>query len=210
MFRKIFLLFILGFCWSLGALATEPAESTDTTSMYRYVLDNYFSKRGGAKTDYYGSFSRYFFLSSSVDFYRVKADKNFSPFSAFDLSYTQNVREISRFGDLQFRVSALSSLLEKKRVFSLELTPLLTVPEAPIRFPVYLSLGLGAGIYPLFLIESQQAFSFHGVFLAGLRFFDLYHNLGLALELQLKAYYPLELSEIYLQTNGGLHLIVRF
>ena len=117
MFRKIFLFFLLVFCWSLGALATETAESTDTTSMYRYVLDNYFSKRGASKTTYYGSFSRYFFLSSSVDFYRVKADKNFSAFSAFDLSYTQNVREISRFGDLQFRVSALSSLLEKRPSF---------------------------------------------------------------------------------------------
>ena len=207
MLKRVFVFFVLVFCSGLGA--TEP-ESPEKASMYRYVLDNYFSKRGSSKSDYYGSFSRYFFLSSSVDFYKVKANKSLKAFSAFDLSYTQNVREISRFGDIQFRVSALSSLLDEDRLFSLELTPLLTVPEAPIRFPVYLSLGLGAGVYPMFLIEAKKAFSFHGVFLVGLRFFDLYQNLGLALELNLKAHYPLELSEIYLQANGGLHLIVRF
>ena len=192
------------FCLCFESQAEQSSESSKK-SMYRYVLENYFSKRGSS---YQGS--RYFFLAVGMDVYRVKKNKKLKNFSALELSYTQNIKEIFHFGDIQLRVSALSSQLEKKQRFSLELTPLLTVPEISVQFPFYLSMGLGAGVYPIFLIRQQSPLSLHASFLAGMRFLNLYHNLGLAAELNLKAHYPLEFSEFYLQTGGALQMIFRF
>jgi len=197
---KILLIFFL----FSQAKAKETEEKTQ--SSYRYVLDNYFSPRSQNSVSY----KRVFLMSAGFDFYRISSKKQFNPISSVFLSFTQDIKKFENIGDLQLRASLMASELESDKEISLELTSLFTFPEIETRFPVYFGLGLGFGFYPFYIIEKKPSFSFHSPFLLGLRFFELYSNLGAGAELDLRIHFPLNELQFYLESRLQLHLIFQF
>jgi len=200
--KSLFFIFFfpLVFCYGLKA-----EEKKETSSSYRYILKNYFSSRKHSL-----GYQRAFLLSAGADFYRINSKKEFKPVSVAFLSFTQDIRQIDNLGDLQLRASLLLSELDYDKEFSLELTPLFTFPELATRFPIYLGFGLGFGFYPFYIIEKKPSFSFHSPFLFGLRFFELYSNLGAGLELDLRLHFPLNELQFYLENRLQLYLIFQF
>lgn len=174
-------------------------------SGYRYILKNYFSKRQAINYDY----SRSFALSGGLPVYRASGKKSFEPFSSLSLSFNQKVSELPDFGDFSLQVFVSSAQMEKQRAVLLELNPRISIPEIRTLFPFYLGLGAGLGFYPRHIVRQIPALSFNSQFFMGFRFLELYYNMGLFSELNLRIHYPFNESTFYLETLISLGLIFR-
>ena len=204
MFKKIFIAIIFLF-FSLNLQAKDNSEKK---SGYRYIIDNYFSKR--ASSGSYYNYSRAFTLSSGVSIYRANKDKTFKSVSSSNLSFTQVFKEIVYLGDLNLKFSIFSSQMSKQKSTLLEVTPFITIPEIQTTFPVYIGMGFGFGFYPRYLIQQIPAFSVSSQFFFGFRFLEIYHNLGFFTELNLRVQYPFSELKTYLETSAQFGLIFRF
>ena len=203
MLRVIYIfIFIFSFFPSWG-------EENQTKKLgYRYIIDNYFSKRQASGV--YQDYSKSFTLYSGMSFYRESTERSFKPFSSFVLGFNRRLKEIPQLGDLNLQAAVISSQMATHRAVLLEITPRLTIPEIRTAFPLYVGAGLGLGFYPRYIIREQPFLSVNSQFFIGLRFFDLYYNLGFSAELNLKIHSPFSESEIYLETLGRMGLIFRF
>ena len=204
MLKKTFIAFIFLFF----SLNIQAKDSSEKKSAYRYIIENYFSKR--ASSGAYYDYSRGFTLSSGFSMYRANRDKVFPAFSSFNLSFTQNVKEIAFFGDLNLKFSIFSAQMARQKSTVLEVTPFITIPEIRTAFPFYLGMGFGFGFYPRNLIQQLPAFSVNTQLFLGFRFFEIYHNLGCFTELNLRIHYPFSELTVYLETLAQLGLIFRF
>lgn len=208
MFQKIFIFFTALF-FSLSLQAEENVEeSVEKKSSYRYIIDNYFSKRASAGG--YSDYSRAFTLSSGLSMYRANEDKTFDPLSSFNFSFTQNIKEISSLGDLNLKLSIFASQQASQKATLLEVTPFITIPEIRTAFPFYIGMGLGFGFYPRYLIKPPPIFVVNSQFFFGFRFFEIYHNIGFFTEFNLRVYYPFSELIVYLETLAQAGLIFRF
>lgn len=201
MFKKtcVFIL-LVSFCPSWGD------EGKAEKSGYRYIIENYFSKRRGAYQDYSKSFT----LVMGTPFYRESREKSFDAFSAVMFGFNQRIREIAYLGDLNLQVAMFSSKLATRRATLLEVSPRISIPEVQTAFPLYIGLGLGLGFYPRYIIKKLPPFSVNNQFFIGLRFFEIYHNLGFSAEINLRMHYLFSELEIYLETFAQMGLILNF
>lgn len=174
-------------------------------SGHKYTVDNIFSERQ-TRHNYLKSF----FLSSGISLYRESTKKSFTPFSSFVLGFNRTLGGISNFGDISLQASVFSSKMEKQKKVLLEVSPRISIPEIQTVFPVYIGFGAGLGFYPHHIIQKIPSLSASSQFFAGLRLFDLYHNLGFYTELNLRLHYPFSELEIYLEVLGHFGLIFRF
>lgn len=198
-------IFFIGLFFSLNLFATQ---NTEKKSGYRYIIDNYFSKRASAGNYY--DYSRGFTLSSGLSIYRANKNKTLEPFSSLNLSFTQNLKEIAFLGDLNLKVSIFSSQMATRRATLLEVAPFITIPEIKTTFPFYAGMGFGFGFYPRYLIKPLPVFSVSSQFFFGLRVFEVYHNIGFFSELNLRIHYPFSELKAYLATLAQAGLIFRF
>ena len=202
MLKKAFIAVIfLFFCLDLYANKAEKKSG------YRYIVDNYFSKR--ASSGVY-DYSRAFMLSSGISFHRANKSKTFKPFSSSNLSFSQVFKEISYLGDLNLKFSIFSSQMSKQRATLLEVTPFITIPEIQTGFPFYIGMGFGFGFYPRHLIQQLSVFSISSQFFFGFRFLEIYHNVGFFTELNLRIQYPFSELKAYLETSAQFGFIFRF
>lgn len=178
-------------------------------SGYRYIIDNYFSKRKSHLGEY-ADYSNTFALLVGTSLYRESKKREFKAFSSRIISYNQKVKEIGGWGDLNLQVAIGASQMERQGAFFIEITPRITVPEVRTAFPLYLGLGVGLGFYPRYILQDQAYQSLNSQFFVGLRLFDIYHNLGLLAELNLKVHSPLSELTVYVETLAFLGLILRF
>ena len=183
-------------------------KSAEKKSGYRYIVENYFSKR--ASSGNYYDYSRSFSLSLGAPVYRANKDKSFQSFSSLNVSFTQTIREIDSFGDVNLKLSVFSSRMDKQRAILLEVTPFITIPEIQTAFPFYVGMGLGFGFFPRYLIKQLPAFSVNGQFFFGFRFLEIYYNLGFFTELNLRIHYPFSEITTYLETLAQFGLVFRF
>ena len=198
---------MLCFCFQLKAEDKTAERLKQKKSPYRYIVDNYFSRRSKSKS--YVDFKSYV-LSSGFSFYRANPNKKFKPVSSAFLAFTQNVREIKELGDVQLRASLLAAQLEEGKEASLELSALLTFPEIRSQFPIFFGMGFGLGFYPFYILEDIPFFSFHIPFLFGIRLFEIYHNLGAGAELNLRIHFPMSELQFYLETTIQFQIIFQF
>ena len=204
MFNKIFIIFITLF-FSLNLHAKDNVEKK---SAYRYIVDNYFSKRSSSGA--YHDYSRVFALSSGLSMYRANKDKTLEPFSSFNFSFTQNIKEIAFLGDLNLKFSVFSSQMTRRKATLLEVTPFITIPEIGTSFPFYIGMGFGFGFFPSYLVKPLPIFAVNSQFFFGFRFLEIYHNVGGFIELNLRTYYPFSELKAYLETLIQAGLIFRF
>ncbi|MCZ0931553.1 MAG: hypothetical protein OXJ52_00135 [Oligoflexia bacterium] len=189
-------------------LTLQAEDNSEKKSGYRYIVENYFSKRANSRSYY--DYSRAFTLSSGISIYRASKDKTFKSFSSFNLSFTQNVREIDFFGDLNLKFSIFNSQMSRQKATLLEVTPFISVPEIQTAFPFYVGMGFGFGFYPRYLIQQLPAFSVNAQLFFGFRFLEVYHNLGFFTELNLRIHYPFSELTAYLETLTQFGFIFRF
>ena len=198
---------LVGVFVSFSSAAKEVEEQTsDKKSGYNYVIKNYFSKRRA--NTYHNSKS--FSLFTGTTIYRESQKKAFKAFSSLTIAYNQNLKQVSRLGDLNLNVALFSSEMQKQNAVLLELAPRFTLPTIQSGFPLYVGLGLGFGFYPRYIIKKKPALSLSGQFFTGLRFFNIYHNIGLIAELNLRIHTPLNELDIYLETLAQLALVFRY
>ena len=193
MLKKLGCFFLLAFFF--------PSFAEEKKSGYRYIIDNYFSKRQSA---YY---SRSFSLSAAFSLYR-EGQRHFKPFSSWALKFNQDIKKISSFGQLNLEAGLFFSKPEKPVL--LELSPRIIIPETSSAFPLYLGLGAGLGFYPSYIAKKIPFLSASGQFLIGLRLLELYYNLGLSAELNLRIHYPFNESEVYVERLGQIGLVFQF
>lgn len=203
MIKNIFLFILL-----LFFLPSWAEEKSEKKYGYRYIIDNYFAKRKAEGS--YSNYSRNFILSLGTAFYRESTEQSFKPFSSNMLSFNQKIKEIYHFGDFNLHISLFSSQMRKQRATLIEITPRISIPEIRTAFPLYIGAGVGMGLYPYHIVRKLPSLSINSHLFIGLRFFDLYHNLGLSAEIILRVHSPLNELKIYMETLGVLGLICKF
>ena len=206
MLKKIFYFLLCSFFFLSWGKETSSKDSKK--SGYRYIIDNYFSK-SRAFGDY-DNYSRHFTIHSGLSFYRESTIKSFNPFSTFTLGFNQKIKEVSNVGDLNLQISIFSSQLATRRSTLLEITPQFSVPEIRAGFPLYVGVGAGVGFYPRHIVKKIPTLSVNSQFFIGLRFLDIYHNVGFSTELNLRVHSPFNELKVYLETLGQFGLIFRF
>lgn len=205
MIRIVFIAFFVCPLFSMGE-SIAPMESKK--SGYRYIIDKYFSKKRSVES--YNTYARNFNLFVGSSFFRESTDKRQSALSSVILGFNQRVREISNIGDLNLQVAVYSSQMKHRRAFLLELSPRVTIPEARSSFPLYLGLAVGVGFYPRYFIREIPSLSVSSQFFTGLRLLDIYHNLGLSVEINLRIHAPFSEERVYLENLIQLGLALRF
>ena len=206
--NKNFLKQIFIACLLFSSFSLQAKNNSQKKSGYRYIIDNYFSKR--VSSGKYYDYSRAFTLSSGFSIYRASKDKDFKPFSSLNVSFTQTIKEINFLGDLHLKVSMFSSQMPTQKATLLEVTPFISIPEIQTTFPFYIGMGLGVGFYPRYLIQKLPSASINTQLFVGLRFLEIYYNLGFFTELNLKIHYPLSEMKVYLSTISQWGFIFRF
>ena len=203
MLKKIFLLILyLIFSQAWGGEEIKKSEK----SAYKYVIDNYFSKRDSLSSHYTRSISIY----SGLSFYRESSVKSLPSLSSVVFGFNQKAREIKDFGDLNIQFSFSSLQLDRQKALLLEVMPQLSFPEMRSAFPIYLGLGIGLGFYPRNIIRKKPSLSLSGEFFAGLRFLNLYHNLGFSSEINLRMHTPFNEWEVYLEALARVAVVFCF
>ena len=99
--------------------------------------------------------------------------------------------------DTHLRGDLISFSLQNKRLLKLSLLPLFfTLPSLDSQFPVYVGLGGGLGIFINEQLYDESYFSFDYQFIAGLRLFEVFENIGANFEVAYK-------NHLFLFNNGG-------
>jgi len=187
---------------------SQTAKPSPKKSGYKYIIEKYFSKPRSPNVYY--DHSKYFNIFTGLSFYRESTVQTFNSFSEVMLGFNQKIKEIPNLGDLNLQVAIISAEMENKRDFLLEVTPRITIPETYRSFPLYIGVGAGVGFYPKAIIHKKPSLSLNGQFFIGLRFLDLYHNLGLSAELNMRVHFPVKELNIYLESLSQVGLIFKF
>lgn len=173
---------------------------------YKYVIDKFFSKRQSQFADL-----KNVFLYTAVSIHRENTIQSFYPFSSFTIGYKQNIKEIYNIGDIFLKTSLSSLRLKKKKLVLLEFMPQISFPEIRTIFPVYVGMGAGLGFFPYNVVKKQAFLNVSTEFFLGLRLLHLYHNLGLATEMHLKLYTPIDDElNIYLEVLVHAAMVFSF
>lgn len=205
MLKKNYLLALfLVFSPSWGKEKPEKSEK----SAYRYIIDNYFSKRDSSTLS--SHYTRSLSIYSGLSFYRESSVKLFPSFSSVVFGFNQQIKEIQGFGDVNIQFSFNSLQLERQRAVLLEVMPQFSFPEMRSTFPIYMGLGAGLGFYPRNIIRKKLSLSLSGEFFLGLRFLNLYHNLGFSSEVNLRIHTPFNELEVYLESLVRVALVFCF
>ena len=209
--KKVF--FALVFCVAPALAQGEESSSSEENkkSGYRYLIKNYFSKN---RSDDFRAAGRNFVLFGGLSFYKERGggEKALSSFSSFSFGFNQQIKELSRFGDIGLQAEVFFSRRSKggKRDVILEFTPRISIPEVRTSFPVYIGLGWGLGFYPFYILEEEPFFSMSWQFFSGLRFLEIYHNIGLTAELNLRLHFPFNDRKREIDFSGRAGFAFRF
>ena len=193
----------------LVSVKTYGATSSDTESGYKYVLKNYFSKRRPNFFSHKGA-PRNLTLYMGSSLYRETKDEVLFPISSFIFGFNQRIKEIPTVGDLNLQIGIQSIKLETHRGTVIEITPRFTLPDIRSGFPFYVGIGAGLGFFPRHIVKNLPALSFNAQVFTGMRFLDLYYNLGLTGEFSLKMQVPFQDLKLYLELFGSLGFVFSF
>ncbi len=188
---------------------TYGTTSSHTESGYKYILKNYFSKRQPNFFSHKGS-PRNLTLYIGPSLYRETKEKVLFPISSFILGFNQRIKEIPTVGDFNLQIGVQSIKLETHRGTVIEISPRFTLPDIRSGFPFYVGVGAGLGVFPRHIIKSLPALAFNAQIFTGLRFLDLYYNLGLTGELTLKMQVPFNDLKMYLEIFGSVGFVFSF
>ena len=188
----------------LLALFSFSSYSSQNTG-YKNILKNYFSIRKSNTSTYYGA-PRSITLLAGTSIYGETKDDEQDIFSSRVLGFSQRVKEFSTIGDLNLRIELHSVKLESQRSLRISVAPHFTLPDIRSGFPIYVGLGGGFGLFPRHILKKQPALSLNVQMLIGMRFIDVYKNVGLMVELNLKMHTPFQDMKLYMEllTNAGL------
>lgn len=103
----------------------------------------------------------------------------------FNAGLTYRVSEWSNSIDVNVRVDYLTYQLDLGRASQLVFLPLITFPDVTSKFPLYFGVGAGAGVF-FNQIQNQSSLSLDYQLIAGVRFFNLWQNVGAFVESGLK------------------------
>lgn len=183
-------------------------EEDSKKSGYKYTIKNYFAKRNFSGN--YQDYTKGYNIFGGMSFYRENTIKPLKPFSSTIIGFNQHVTELSQIFDLSLQMAVFVAQMENQRASLVEITPRITTPTIRTSFPLYIGMGAGLGFYPWFVVRKLPLLSFNTQIFIGLRFFDLYHNLGISTEFNLRIHVPLNELTIYIESMGQLGLIFRF
>ncbi len=199
-------LYFILLCISFETYATPQS---DTKSGYKYVIQNYFSKRRSNFFSHRGS-PRNLTLYAGSSLYRETKDKILFPFSSVIFGFNQRIKEFPTIGDLNLQVGIQSIRLKTHRGTVIEINPRFTLPDIRSGFPFYIGMSAGLGVFPRHIIKSLPALNFNAQFFTGIRLLDIYYNLGLTGELNLKIQVPFNDLKMYLELFGSLGFVFSF
>ena len=202
-FHFILLLFL---CVSFEAYG---AAQKDVKSGYTYVLKNYFTSRRPNFFSHKGS-PRNLSLYMGSSFFGETKDKTLPAFSSFIFGFNQRIKEIPTIGDLNLQIGIQSIKLETHRGILVEITPRFTLPDIRSGFPIYVGAGGGFGLFPRHVVKGLPSLSFNAQIFTGIRLLDLYYNLGVTGEINLKMQVPFNDLKTYLELFASLGFVFSF
>ena len=179
------------------------------SSGYKYVIDNYFSKRKSNIESYQGA-PRHLKLYLGASVYGETETRKFDPLFSRALGFSQRIKEFPARGDLNLRVELQSLRLLSHRTELISIVPVFIFPDVRSGFPVYVGAGGGMSLLPLHLVRRQPALSLTGQIFAGLRLVDWYKNAGLSGEMSLKTHLPFYDRELYMEIFITLGFLFSF
>ena len=111
-------------------------------------------------------------------------DKNKNVGSA-TVGVTYRVKEWADTTDLLIRIDFNEYDLDGKKPQKLSFIPMILFPEASSEFPLYFGAGVGLGVF-FKQLNAESALAIDYQMIVGIRFFDVFDNVGLFLESGLK------------------------
>jgi hypothetical protein len=98
---------------------------------------------------------------------------------------TYRVKEWSDTSDFVIRIDFNEYSIEHQRPQKLSFLPMILFPESASEFPLYFGAGLGPGVF-FKQLDNESSLSLDYQLVVGIRFFDVFDNVGLFLESGLK------------------------
>ena len=105
---------------------------------------------------------------------------------------TYRMGALSALADWSLRVDYLGYGLPDGNAAELAFSPVLMIPEATSKFPVYFGIGAGPGIF-VQQVSQQSSICMNYQIFGGLRFYDVLENTGFFVEAGLKNNFPFDL-----------------
>ena len=176
---------------------------------YKNILKNYFSSRKSNTSTYYGA-PRSLALLVGASVYGETKDEQQDLFSSRVFGYNQRIKEFRTIGDFNLRIELGAVELESQRSFRISVAPHFTLPDIRSGFPVYVGVGGGFGLFPRHILKKQPALSLNAQMLIGVRFIDVYKNVGFMMELNLKMHTPFQDMKLYMELLANMGFVFSF
>jgi len=197
------LLLPLLFLISLNAYGVSDKNKK---SGYKYIIQNYFSKKRSNLMSYHGAPRQLTLYIGSSLYRETKNDIEF-PFLDVLLGLDQRLKELSAVGDINLQIGLHKiRLTNQKSSMAIAISPRFILPDLRSGFPIYVGLGIGMQVFPRHILQDLPSLTFNTQFFTGIRLLDIYHNVGIVGELSLKAQpipHVVELSEVELSEDGN-------
>lgn len=101
------------------------------------------------------------------------------------LGVTYRVKEWMDTTDFLIRIDFNEYDIDGKKPQKLSFIPIILFPEAASEFPLYFGAGLGLGVF-FKQLDAESSLAIDYQLIVGIRFFDVFENVGLFLESGLK------------------------
>jgi hypothetical protein len=197
------LLFILLslFIFSFQALA-EPVVGRDAAA-------GYMGKKSTEETSYRNSRNHYMALHIgkllNADSWKWGSqDKNNNVGSA-TVGVTYRVKEWMETTDFLIRIDFNEYNIDGKKPQKLSFIPMILFPEASSEFPLYFGAGAGLGVF-FKQLNAESSLALDYQMIVGIRFFDVFDNVGMFLESGLKNHIQLtddgQVNSSYIATGA--------
>ncbi|MFK8137571.1 MAG: hypothetical protein AB8E15_04340 [Bdellovibrionales bacterium] len=123
----------------------------------------------------------------SDEAYRWGQESSFENKGKMNLGVTYRMGEWTNSMDLFLRSDLLSYDVDGETPYKISIMPMISFPDSKAEFPLYFGAGIGGGIF-FKQTSGESSLSLDYNLMAGIRFYDLFENMGLLIETGLKGH----------------------
>ncbi len=209
------LLVLIFACSNLHAQRVEIDESGKSVPTGRRAAEKYINTEAESTPASRYSSGDAHFLSLILGGYvdskaqRWGNDSSIEDAGGFTGGFTYRMGEWLNSTDFAIRVNMQRYDIEDANPLKLSLMPVFLIPDARAEFPLYFGAGAGLGVF-LEQEGNESALSFDFSILAGVRFFDIYKNVGALLEVGLDSHFHLLSDGQYTGTYIAIGTVFTF
>lgn len=181
----------------------DPVVGREAATGYFKPVNNDENRSSGGSKDHY--MALHIGKLVNADAWKWGNNKKTKDVGSATVGVTYRVKEWMDTTDFLIRIDFNEYDIDGEKPQKLSFLPMILFPEAASEFPLYFGAGLGMGVF-FKQLDGESSLSIDYQMVVGIRFFDVFENVGLFLESGLKNHIQLtddgQVNSSYISTGA--------